>query len=300
LAADTPPTAGSPGPSDPDMATVARMDAAQAILSSRLGEIVLVDVRLPAQRALGHIKGDIGIPLDQLAARRAQLPPNKRIVFYCSCHAEELALDAAGVMIQAGNSSVAVLVGGYDAWRAAGGPTEVDATWEETFRVMAPPSGWGKTPIDSTRCRYSKDGKVAAKGSASGHITCRADSAARGFAGFTQKLDAKSLQGRAVTLSAMVRSQDVGRAAFLLIGAEDAAGRMIAVYRSDKDPIAGTQDWRSVEVAGAIPPAAVKIVIGISLVGSGQVWFDEVRLAAPEDPEHPALDVAIVNPGFEE
>lgn len=297
---DAPPAGGSTVSSEPGPASVARMGAAQAILASRLGEIVLVDVRSPAQRALGHIQGDIGIPLDQLAMRRAQLPPNQRIVFYCSCRAEELALDAAGVLLRAGRPNVAVLVGGYDAWRAAGGPTEIDATWEETFRVMAPPSGWGKTPIDSTRCGYFKDGQVAAKGSASGHIACRADSAARGFAGFTQKIDAKNLQGRAVTLSALVRSQGVGRAAFLLIAVEDTTGRVITVYRGEKDPITGTQDWRSAEVSGAIPPAAVKLLIGISLVGSGQVWLDDVRLTAPEEPGRPALSIAVVNPGFED
>src|SRR5262249_20209199 len=135
-------------PAPPDTAAVARIGAPQAILAATRGEVRLVDVRPAGQRALGHIKGDLHLPIDRLPARLGELPRDRKLLFYCSCHAEETALEAARLLIQAGGTRVAVLVGGYDAWRAAGGPTQADATWEEIFRPDLPPAGWGRVPVD--------------------------------------------------------------------------------------------------------------------------------------------------------
>jgi rhodanese-related sulfurtransferase len=284
----------------PNPADIARMSAQQAIAASQKGEIVLVDVRSTAQRSLGHIQGDIGVPVEDLPQKMEGLKGSpKKLVFYCSCPAEELALDAAGIMIRGGDTNVAVLVGGYDGWKAAGGPVVVDATWEQTFRVSTSPVGWGKTPIDSTRCRYFRDTKVAEDAKASGCIACRPDSAARGFAGFIQKIDAKGLTGRRIEMSAMVRSENVGRLAFLLIGAEDAQGHTIGLARGDNDPITGTSDWRTALVGFHVPDDAADVIFGVSLVGAGTVWIDDVKLVAPPLEGAAAVNVTVVNPSFE-
>jgi hypothetical protein len=154
--------------------------------------------------------------------------------------------------------------------------------------------------VDSTRCRYTSDRQVAAQGVASACVACRADSAARGLAGFSQRLDARPLFGRTVKLTAMVRSEDVRQAAYLWVGVEDAEGHMIAWVRSQDDPIHGTQDWHLIEVSGIVPPNVGKVVIGLSLEAAGRVWLDDVHFVAPEERGLPALSVAIANPSFEE
>lgn len=296
-AAGTEPPAGTTAP---DTLAIARLSVADAMAAATRGEILLVDVRPSGQRALGHIRGDVYIPGEQLPARQAELPKDRRLVFYCSCHAEESALDAARTLLAAGHSQVGVLVGGYDAWRVANGPTQVDARWEDIFRVSEPPAGWGKTPVDTARCRYTRDTSVAAQGKASGKMVFRPASGTRGFAGYSQKLDAAALRERQVTLSAMVRTENVERGAYLWIGAEDAQGRVSVLVNPRANLITGTQDWRRHEVSCTVPPAAVRVLIGVTLTATGDLWLDDVRLAAPEAPGLPLLQPPIVNPSFEE
>ena len=282
----------------PDTTFVPRLSVAQALEQMKLGKIVLVDVRPLPQRSLGHIRGDLSMPFDAPAEPGA-LPAGTRAVFYCSCPAEELALVAARRVMREGRADVAVLVGGYDAWRAANGPIAVDASWEETFRVDDSPSEWGKTPIDGGRCRYARDSTVAYRGTSSGRVGCAGDSSARGLAGYVQRVSAVGLEGRTFTVSAMVRSKDVSVASFLWIGAEDSNGRMISMTRADRDPIRGTGDWRAAAVTGTIPPTAARLLYGISLAGPGEVWIDEVRVVADETGGQPRVRLVVENAGFE-
>lgn len=283
-----------------DTVPVARMSVPQALLAATRGEILIVDVRPAPQRAVGHIRGDVHVPLERLAAT-ASLPAGKRLVFYCSCGAEELALDAARAVLANAPRPVAVLVGGFDAWRAAGGPVQVDETWDELFKVDRDPAGWGKTPVDSARCRYTVDHATAAQGAASGCLSCVRDTTARGFAGYVQKVDARALRGRSVTLTAMVRAADVAPpGAFLWIGSEDAQGRMLSMTRPDADPFSGTSDWQLRQVSAVVPPDAAKVLIGVSVIRWGRIWVDDVRLVAPENRDQPRVRAVVVNHSFEE
>jgi rhodanese-related sulfurtransferase len=294
------PSAAHHSAAAPDTAPVPRVGVPQAMLAVQRGEAVLVDVRAEGQRQLGHIRGDVFIPIENLAAEQSKLPRNRTAIFYCSCPAEELALEAARLLIKSGHSRVAVLVGGFDAWRAAHGPIETGQTWENVFRVDDVPTGWGKTPIDTTRCRYARDVNVVAHGAASGRITCLPDSAAVGFAGFSQRIDPRLCRGRIVVLDALVRTEQVGRGAFLFVAAQDAAGKIIAMSQSPPDSLAGTREWRDVQVQGGVPPSAQNVLIGLSLVGAGRAWLDDVRLVAPEANGMPRVRLVVANAGFEE
>jgi rhodanese-related sulfurtransferase len=293
--------AAAPAAAVPASATqVPRYSATEALLAARRGDILLVDVRPAGQRALGHVRDDVHVPIDQLATRLPGLPRDRRLVFYCACVAEELALEAAQAALQAGCAQVGVLVGGYDAWRTAGGPVQAEASWEEIFRVEDAPSGWGKTPVDSSRCRYARDTTVAYRGSASGRIGCVADSAARGLAGLSQRMDAGVLEDRAVTLSAMVKVEGVTGGAFLWVGAENSEGMTTVTSKAEQDPMRGTADWRLVQVSGVVPAGAVKALFGISLRGPGRVWIDDVRLVADPEAGLPRIRAVVENAGFEE
>ena len=298
LAAALSPAAAAP-PGEPVADSgVARFAAAQAIAAATRGEIHLVDVRPAAQRSLGHIRGDLHVPLDQLRLRQGELPRDRTLVFYCSCRAEETALEAARIVIAEGGARAGVLVGGYDAWRAAGGLVQVDATWEEIFRPDLAPLQWGKLPADTTRCRYARDAEIAFRGKASGRIGCwRAGG--RGFAGLQQRMDARGIAGRAVTLSAMVHVEEVQPGAFLWVAAESEDGKVTAMQRSEPDSIRGSQAWRPVEIRWTVPPGAARVVIGASLMGVGGLWLDEVRLTVAEEKVRPRA-VPVRNAGFEE
>jgi hypothetical protein len=72
------------------------------------------------------------------------------------------------------------------------------------------------------------------------------------------------------------------------------------VTKPDQDLIVGTQDWRQSEVSGVVPPNAVKVLIGVSVITSGRLWMDDVRLVAPEAAGLPRLRLVVDNPSFEE
>ena len=289
----------APAPVVPDTASVARMSVPQAIAAASRGEVVLVDVRPLPQRKIGHVKDDVSVPIGTIGTG-AGLPAGKKLLFYCSCVAEELALEAARVAIASGRTNVAVLVGGFDAWRAGGGLIAVDETWEQSFRVDTAPVGWGKTPVDSLRCTYSRDDLNYFSGKSSGRIGCYPDTSARGLAGLVQRLDASSCLGRTVTLTAAVRGQDVQGAAFLWIGAEDARGKLILMKRAEQMPIRRSQEWHFVQVSADIPADAGKLLIGLSIAGAGQVWLDEVKVKAEATDLLPVRPIIVKNPGFEE
>ena len=284
-----------------DTVAVARIGATPALLAYRRGAAVLVDVRYPGQRALGHVDGDQAMRFDQVATGWSRLPKDKQLIFYCSCPHEEEALEAARAMPHPGDPRIAVLVGGLEAWQHAGGPVKIEATWEGVFHVADEPTGWGKTPTEHGRCRYLRDTNVAARGQASGCVACGPpDTTAISLAGYSQRTDAAPIRGRTVTLSAMVRTQDLVGAALLWIGTEAEGGRLLGFARSDSTPVSGTSDWRSVEVQLTVPPDAHLVDFGLHVIGVGRAWLDDVKLIAPAEGDLPRYRVVVENEGFEE
>ena len=96
-------------------------------------EAVAIDVRGSVPYDLGHIDGAVSMPLGLIAQRFDELPQDKLIVAYCSCKAEETSLEAAMLLSnQHGFARVAVLHGGYPAWKDAGLPVEVIRPWSSS------------------------------------------------------------------------------------------------------------------------------------------------------------------------
>jgi membrane protein DedA with SNARE-associated domain/rhodanese-related sulfurtransferase len=86
------------------------------------GAPVVVDVRSPSVRALDarYIPGALAIDLPEIVNRRAELPEEREIVFYCTCPNEASAAVAARQLMALGYARVRPLLGGLDEWVAAG------------------------------------------------------------------------------------------------------------------------------------------------------------------------------------
>jgi NADPH-dependent 2,4-dienoyl-CoA reductase/sulfur reductase-like enzyme/rhodanese-related sulfurtransferase len=54
-----------------------------ALLTGRLGDVTLIDVRTPAEHTQGAIPGALNIDIDQLRQRLAEIPRDKPVVAYC-------------------------------------------------------------------------------------------------------------------------------------------------------------------------------------------------------------------------
>lgn len=109
-------------------ADIQRVNPEQLLALMQKGEAVAIDVRGSVPYELGHIKGAHWVPLGLLAQRVGELPEDKLIVAYCTCKAEETSLEAAMLLAQQYDRRVAVLTGGFPAWKEAGMPTEAVET----------------------------------------------------------------------------------------------------------------------------------------------------------------------------
>jgi len=111
-------------------ATLAKADVPHVSVSElhallEKGEAVAIDVRGSVPYELGHIAGATWMPLGLIHQRAGELPQDKLLVAYCTCKAEETSLEAALLLAnQHGFRRVAILRGGYPAWKEAGLPVE--------------------------------------------------------------------------------------------------------------------------------------------------------------------------------
>jgi glyoxylase-like metal-dependent hydrolase (beta-lactamase superfamily II)/rhodanese-related sulfurtransferase len=86
----------------------------------RRGEIGVLDVREVGELSSGTIEGSVSIPLAKLSSRMAELDREKLLVVHCKGGYRSSI--ASSLLRRAGFRNIANLVGGFDAWKAAGLP----------------------------------------------------------------------------------------------------------------------------------------------------------------------------------
>lgn len=91
------------------------------------GQVTVVDVRPREEYAAGHIPAAVSIPLDELAGRLADLPPDQHIVAYCRGAYCVMAHEAVRLLTDH-DRSAARLADGMLEWRLAELPVESGAT----------------------------------------------------------------------------------------------------------------------------------------------------------------------------
>ena len=80
-----------------------------------------MDVRRPAEYAAGHIDRAASAPLHELAARAASLDPARPVAVICASGYRSST--ATSVLERLGFARATNVVGGMNAWNAAGFPT---------------------------------------------------------------------------------------------------------------------------------------------------------------------------------
>lgn len=104
-------------------AEVDRLTPREVMEGLRRGEkLVLADVRLPIQYHEEHIEGAVSLSYHQLTIKKVTPPTEGRLVLYCACPADEESLMTAEKLRKDyGIRDAAVLKGGLEAWKEAGG-----------------------------------------------------------------------------------------------------------------------------------------------------------------------------------
>jgi rhodanese-related sulfurtransferase len=70
------------------------------------------------------IPSAVRIPLERIEAQASALPPEGRIVIYCTCPSQASSSRALQLLQRHGFKDVRVLSGGFQAWRAKGFETQ--------------------------------------------------------------------------------------------------------------------------------------------------------------------------------
>lgn len=99
------------------IATLTPAEVARLLKSS---EVLLIDVREPAEYAAQRIPGALLYPLSSFDATTLPSDGSRRVVFHCG--SGKRSLTAAEKRVAAGQPQAAHLGGGIAAWKAAGLP----------------------------------------------------------------------------------------------------------------------------------------------------------------------------------
>lgn len=113
-------------------AAVPQVSAAEARDLQQKGEAVLIDVRGSVPYELGHAAGAVWMPLGLVSQRAGELPEDKLIIAYCTCKSEEVSIETALALQKLGFRKVAVMRGGYPAWKDASYPIEIVKRLDES------------------------------------------------------------------------------------------------------------------------------------------------------------------------
>lgn len=100
---------------------VEAVSRAELLERVRSGDAVVVDLRPDEEYEAGHIAGAISIPLAELEAHLADLPPGVEIVAYCRGPYCALAPQGVALLLRAGRRARR-LEDGFPEWRLAGLP----------------------------------------------------------------------------------------------------------------------------------------------------------------------------------
>ena len=103
---------------------VTRMDRAELRRRVARGEVTVIDVRPADEYEAGHIQGARSVPLAELEARLATLPPDQEIVAYCRGPYCVLAVEAVAILRRRGFRATR-LRDGVAEWRMAKLPIQL-------------------------------------------------------------------------------------------------------------------------------------------------------------------------------
>jgi rhodanese-related sulfurtransferase len=105
---------------------VEEVPAEELLRRAQTGDVLVLDVRPVEEYVAGHIPGAVSVPVDELAARLAELPDDMEVVAYCRGAYCVFAHDAVRLLRELGRPA-RKLVDGMLEWQLAGHPVASSA-----------------------------------------------------------------------------------------------------------------------------------------------------------------------------
>lgn len=139
------------------------------------------------------------------------------------------------------------------------------------------PEGWALTGRDAVVYRVDIDDNVQRRDVSSATLLST-QAATDQFALLAQQVDAKPYRGGRVRLSGYLRSLDILGRAFLWMRVDNDSFSAVAFDNMQTRSVRGTTRWKVYEIILDIPMDATIIAMGAGVVGTGQIWLNDVLL----------------------
>jgi len=105
-----------------------------------------------------------------------------------------------------------------------------------------------------------------------------------GFGTLMQNLKPDKYLGKKIKLTGFIKSKDVSvNAGFWINTTQGESGYALTYANTDENRIKGTTDWTRLEIVISVPKQATNILFGGVLQGTGQIWFDNLKLEIVDD-----------------
>lgn len=147
---------------------------------------------------------------------------------------------------------------------------------EEPGKLGAPWLLAGETPkqyqigVDYTETSSGKGAKFLR----------HADGDGKSWATLMQAVSAENYRGQRVRFRARVKAREVGDWAGLWMRVDRPDQHSAAFYNSEDQPLKGSADWQWRSVVLDVAADAMTLSFGVTEMGTGQVWIDELTLEA--------------------
>ena len=143
--------------------------------------------------------------------------------------------------------------------------------------VREPEKGWFLSGDNPDGYLVGTDKKVLHSKVKSGFIRSKRDET-KGFGTLMQQIDITSHIGNELILSAYIKTKDIKGWAGLWARLDDKYSKVLWYDNMQDRPISGSTDWNKYETKFKIPKESSTLSFGVLLVGSGNVWINDVAL----------------------
>lgn len=138
------------------------------------------------------------------------------------------------------------------------------------------PKGWGKAGSEPKSYDMGIDKGAGQDGKNAATIKSTSKKIS-GFGTLMQNCLPDKYLGKRVRMSGYMKSKDVDDKAGLWLRVDQANSEKPLSFDNMNDrPIKGTTDWKKYEIVLDVPMNATNLAYGALLVGSGQIWFDNL------------------------
>lgn len=145
------------------------------------------------------------------------------------------------------------------------------------------PESWHKAGSHPNDYDMGADVQIFKSGNKSATIASK-KSNIKGFGTLMQTCNAKDYIGHKIKFSGFMKSENVDNWAgfWMRIDGEDKYKPMAFDNMKDR-PIKGSTDWNFYEIILEVPKGSTTLNFGALLSGTGQIWFDDLKIEIIED-----------------